>query len=231
MPRGCTSAVSGSVPACAITDERMRMLLALCPQLANFIMSIVFFYYLTWNSPEGIVVVIQLTLVALTFVFGFGLWITCKRKFILLKIYTVVLAAFVVVQIIALVALATGSYDECARTSLCQSLLRSELRSPGAGCVCRMGNTILGQVCAVEKASLADARRVGKAKKVAEELDESSWFCCCPESCDQTTCKLEGYMRPTRHVVFPTRFRRSVFCVRRVESRDLLRVAIVCSLG
>jgi hypothetical protein len=196
----------------------MCTLLALCPQLANFIMSIAFFYYLTWNSPEGIVVIIQLTLVALTFVFGFGLWITCKRKFILLKVYTVVLAAFVVVQIIALVALATGSWDECAPTSLCQCLVRSELRSPGAGCVCRMGSQIVGRMCELEQGSLATARKLGKgkAKKVAEELDASSWFCCCPDSCDQTTCKLKAYKRPTRHPISAQSSVAASFCVCRV---------------
>ena len=85
-----------------------------CAQLANFIMTIAFFVKLTLKGASGIVLVIQLTLLALTIIFAFGLWITCKRKFILLKIYTVVLSAFVVVQIIALVALATGSWDECA---------------------------------------------------------------------------------------------------------------------
>ena len=82
-----------------------------CPQLANFILSIVFCYsYIQLGIDfSGIVIVVQLTLVALTFVFGFGLWITCKRKFILLKLYTVVLFAFVVLQMIALVAVAIGA--------------------------------------------------------------------------------------------------------------------------
>ena len=66
-------------------------------------------------DQSDIVVVIFLTLLGMTAVFGFGLWITCKRKFLLLKLYTVVLAAFVLVQIVAVIALATGSgnSDEC----------------------------------------------------------------------------------------------------------------------
>ncbi len=149
--RGCTSAggeAGRAVAACEVADGRVCLLLAVCLQLANFIMSIAFFYYLTLNSPEGIVVVIQLTLLALTFVFGFGLWITCKRKFVLLKIYTVVLAAFVVVQIIALVALATGSWDECVRTSPCQRSVGPELTVLGAGCVCTGWATRSSTKCA-----------------------------------------------------------------------------------
>ena len=93
------------------------MCLCVHAQLANFIMTIAFAIDITaaMVDPPAIVLIIQLTLLAMTVVFGFGLWITCKRKFILLKIYTLVLAAFVVVQIIALAALATGSgnSDEC----------------------------------------------------------------------------------------------------------------------
>ena len=44
-------------------------------------------------------------------VFAFGLWITCKRKFLLLKLYTIVLAAFVGVQIFAVIMLAMGSAE------------------------------------------------------------------------------------------------------------------------
>ena len=86
-------------------------------QVANFVLAILFAYAITSNSYQsGTVVIMQSTLVALTLVFAFGLWITCKRKFFLLKIYSLVLLAFVVVQVIALVALVAGAgnTDECA---------------------------------------------------------------------------------------------------------------------
>lgn len=125
-------------------------------------MTIAFFVKLTYHGADGIVLVIQLTLLALTFVFAFGLWITCKRKFILLKIYTIVLSAFVVVQVIALVALATGSWDECAHLPMPDGFrpVDSELMA-AAVCVRSMGNQILENVCTMEKETLKDAKALG----------------------------------------------------------------------
>jgi len=62
-------------------------------------------------AQSGIVLIIQFTLLGMTVVFAFGLWITCKRKFLLLKLYTIVLAAFVGVQIFAVIMLAMGSAE------------------------------------------------------------------------------------------------------------------------
>ena len=83
-------------------------------------MTILFGYKVLWVNHSGTVVVIFLTLLGMTVVFGFGLWITCKRKFLLLKLYTIILAAFVAIQIVAVIMLATGSgnSDECVRRIL-----------------------------------------------------------------------------------------------------------------
>jgi hypothetical protein len=157
-------------------------------------------------DPPAIVLIIQLTLLAMTVVFGFGLWITCKRKFILLKIYTLVLAAFVVVQIIALAALATGSgnSDECARTHSLTHLLYLLARRP---CLAltrlplsahSVANAVLDSVCKATKDTLktAQEKSPGDAKAAIAKADEASWFCCCPTSCVESTCKpLSSRMR------------------------------------
>ena len=77
----------------------------------NFALTIVFGWEVTRVAQSGIVLIIQFTLLGMTVVFAFGLWITCKRKFLLLKLYTIVLAAFVGVQIFAVIMLAMGSAE------------------------------------------------------------------------------------------------------------------------
>ena len=172
-------------------------------------MTIAFGYYvLIPASDSDVVVVIFLTLLGMTVVFGFGLWITCKRKFLLLKLYTVVLAAFVLVQIVAVIALATGSgnSDECVfclypfrvahilfrRLRACRPLARVALSLTDPVRVlprCSVANSILDSVCTAEMATLATARAAGpeKAQAAIAAADENSWFCCCPASCDKTT--------------------------------------------
>jgi hypothetical protein len=78
-------------------------------------MAVIFGWKVLSINQSDIVVTIFLTLLGMTVVFGFGLWITCKRKFLLLKLYAIILLVFVAIQVIAVVLLATGSSnsDEC----------------------------------------------------------------------------------------------------------------------
>ena len=98
----------------------------------NFALTIVFGWEVTRVAQSGIVLIIQFTLLGMTVVFAFGLWITCKRKFLLLKLYTIVLAAFVGVQIFAVIMLAMGSAEteDIANTVFEQA--RPALREPAA---------------------------------------------------------------------------------------------------
>ena len=50
----------------------------------NFALTIVFGWEVTRVAQSGIVLIIQFTLLGMTVVFAFGLWITCKRKLLLL---------------------------------------------------------------------------------------------------------------------------------------------------
>jgi hypothetical protein len=85
--------------------------------LVNLVLAVTFGYYVTRLAHSSTsVLVIQLTLVGMVFVFAGGLYITVKRKFLLLKVYSIVLAAFVVLQVLSVVDLASGGAKEVFET-------------------------------------------------------------------------------------------------------------------
>jgi hypothetical protein len=71
--------------------------------LVNLIMTILFAWKVTYPVSQGdmalSVLVIQLSLVGLTILFAFGLWVTIKRKFLLLKLFSIVLGIFIAAQV------------------------------------------------------------------------------------------------------------------------------------
>ena len=80
--------------------------------LVNLVTSILFAYEVTAKTGmEGVLMIIQLALIGICLVFLFGLWITWKSKYTLLKIYTLLLAAFVVAQVLAVGYDATGGAE------------------------------------------------------------------------------------------------------------------------
>ena len=68
--------------------------------LVNLLLAIVFGWkVVAVTTFTGVIQIIQLSLIGLCFVFLFGVIITVKRKFFLLKLYTVILGVFVIAQI------------------------------------------------------------------------------------------------------------------------------------
>ena len=69
--------------------------------LTDFILAILFYVYVVRGGlgMKGAIGIIQYSLIGAALVFLFGIFITLKRKFILLKLYTLILAVFVVAQI------------------------------------------------------------------------------------------------------------------------------------
>ena len=72
--------------------------------VVNLVFTITFGYYVTRIAHHSnSVLIIQLTLVGLTASFCMGVYITLKRRWLLLKLYAIVLGFFVVAQIVAVV--------------------------------------------------------------------------------------------------------------------------------
>jgi len=80
--------------------------------LINFIMTILFAVKVTYPVSQGnmvtSVLAIQLSLVGLTVLFAFGLWVTFKRKFLLLKLFSIVLSIFIAAQVVSASLLFSG---------------------------------------------------------------------------------------------------------------------------
>ena len=147
----------------------------------NFALTIVFGWEVTRVAQSGIVLIIQFTLLGMTVVFAFGLWITCKRKFLLLKLYTIVLAAFVGVQIFAVIMLAMGSAEtEDIANTVFEQVRPSPARARRP-CAPDSDTPPRAQLCTATQAATDDAASTLQTHKVAANVDEASWFCCCPK--------------------------------------------------
>ena len=156
----------------------------------NFALTIVFGWEVTRVAQSGIVLIIQFTLLGMTVVFAFGLWITCKRKFLLLKLYTIILAAFVGVQIFAVIMLAMGSAEteDIANTVFEQARpCPARARRP---CAADPDTAPAAQLCTATQAATDDAASTLQTHKVAANVDEASWFCCCPKRCGAPATRL-----------------------------------------
>lgn len=118
----------------------------LCFTVANFVLSCSFGYYVTRIAHHSrTVLAIQFTLVGLTITFGFGLYITLQKKFVLLKLYAVVLAALTAAQALAVASLvsmgATGVFTDvvtqfCTEAKGAMSQLGSSSLEEEAAWVC-----------------------------------------------------------------------------------------------
>lgn len=80
--------------------------------IVNFIMTILFFWKVTLPVSDGdmpvSILAIQFSLLGLTILFIFGLWVTVKRKFVLLKCFSILLAIFIAAQVAAAALLLAG---------------------------------------------------------------------------------------------------------------------------